>query len=947
MIKRKKISFFLLSSIVIFYSSCSGNIVPYSGFLNINIINTGNTGKEFNDVYLKQNTVKIVKSELKDFLYPAINIPSKNITSFVINNKEIGLGFNQITSDKLSIKSVISDFNSDNGDGLKINKEINTHICTIKGDNVKDLRKDFSDIPIDDQGSRTICVPLSVSSLIDFSNKKASSYDYSNRASAQFLSWLAQESIYGYPVEDSASVINPQSSAAKDKISEIVPITSVIKLVSENSDEKDNTFEDIIETSLFYPNKQKQIYSNKGTVHQKDIVYSDSKNDILFKNTNSFDNIRKLGSNKSNPYDRSKALLGEDMAIKLKSDSINISKVRSFPVKTTLENLKNFISQGFPIEIGIKATVGNNGNKWRTSTNCIENKLAEVIRQAPEDLNNENNGGHALLLVGYIDVPNNKDIIFTENELNLKGDSDTIKDVDTIRINNDAQEVLKSWKTPIKKMPIDLKYKDILVDKGLYDKNGDPLPEAQGFFLVRNTWGKETPFNFPALTSCGPFLGGKVSISSHLNGYALIPYQWVIATGSQAFYMLPPLNKEVKTKFDYLFNEQPNKIIPNKTDSNPVVNPVINSKGFYFPVNKLKINSFLDKILLVSKGYRLLKRNFLDIVISNSDGKNKKIVTSKFEEGLNTAPNPIFFNNGEKICYDCSFFDSTLCFIDINKSDYIEKLSFSSFSNFKLSPNNEKLIIFDYSSLNMFDTYNLGKNTSYQSEYQNSNNKVNNLIIKWFKEDIVKRYQNEGDYYTWSPDSSKIVFQTKEFNGYETIATIDSDGKNKNILFKENDVNSFGKMNIYLNPIFSPDGERLLFISNRNLKDLQVFSSKIDGSNVIQVSDNKPGYKSNISWSPDGTKILYIRLYENKYELNIVDLFTGKNSVIIERDYYFNAIWSPDGSKIGMTFNFPPAVTVFDNYGSTAIYTINADGSNLLKITEETDKVIFFLKDWK
>ena len=94
----------------------------------------------------------------------------------------------------------------------------------------------------------------------------------------------------------------------------------------------------------------------------------------------------------------------------------------------------------------------------------------------------------------------------------------------------------------------------------------------------------------------------------------------------------------------------------------------------------------------------------------------------------------------------------------------------------------------------------------------------------------------------WSPDGSRIAFVSNR-DGDTDIFIIHNDGSSPT-----NITSSFGSD---LNPAWSPDGKSIAFTSNRS-GQFEIYVTEIDGSTVSPVSQN--GARE-YSWSPDGDKI--------------------------------------------------------------------------------------------
>ena len=204
-------------------------------------------------------------------------------------------------------------------------------------------------------------------------------------------------------------------------------------------------------------------------------------------------------------------------------------------------------------------------------------------------------------------------------------------------------------------------------------------------------------------------------------------------------------------------------------------------------------------------------------------------------------------------------------------------------------------------------------------------------------------------YPDWSPDGEKIIFgsYSDPNNPHdEDIWVINADGTNmKRLTDTPSGWSDFAA--------WSPDGTKIAFCSNRDgTQDIYIMNA--DGSGITRITnDPEPDYYPD--WSPDGSKIVYLSVDPiDNCEIYIVNVNginktnhgqkevanicvinpDGTNFVQLTQQLTIHEPlgggvprWSPDGSKI-----------VFQTEGEKGldIYTMNADGTNRVNLTNST-----------
>jgi TolB protein len=119
----------------------------------------------------------------------------------------------------------------------------------------------------------------------------------------------------------------------------------------------------------------------------------------------------------------------------------------------------------------------------------------------------------------------------------------------------------------------------------------------------------------------------------------------------------------------------------------------------------------------------------------------------------------------------------------------------------------------------------------------------------------------------WTPDSSKVLF-LQQYSGGMDIHIINADGSNETNLTANLD-------DVIGDPMLSPDGQRLLFSSDRNdlsdngINNLDIYVMDIDGSVIMRLTRYQRSNYSNRGaiWAPDCSKILFETRRHPKQEL--------------------------------------------------------------------------------
>jgi tol-pal system beta propeller repeat protein TolB len=198
-----------------------------------------------------------------------------------------------------------------------------------------------------------------------------------------------------------------------------------------------------------------------------------------------------------------------------------------------------------------------------------------------------------------------------------------------------------------------------------------------------------------------------------------------------------------------------------------------------------------------------------------------------------------------------------------------------------------------------------------------------------FKTEKVKTFLASRDKFsggTWGPRDELIVTISK--NGNSDLYKIDQQGNILERLTQRSSTES--------NPNWSPDGERLVFISNRS-GSIQIYQR------IMKTGDDyRMSYEgtTNVepSWSPNGAYIIFASIRNNLFQIFLMDKEgTFTQQITNGNDSSEQPIWSPSGhhilftSKIGHDYK---------------LYIMNADGSDKRRVTKTGVGISEFNPTW-
>ena len=187
--------------------------------------------------------------------------------------------------------------------------------------------------------------------------------------------------------------------------------------------------------------------------------------------------------------------------------------------------------------------------------------------------------------------------------------------------------------------------------------------------------------------------------------------------------------------------------------------------------------------------------------------------------------------------------------------------------------------------------------------------------------------QRTGD----GDDGGKIVF-VRDSATLAEIDVIHADGPNERRLTNNNDSDT--------HPAWSPDGERIVFVSERdamtgssrsNAREIYVMNA--DGTGVVRLTRNSAA-DFHPQWSPDGTRIVFWSDRDGNPEIYVMNADGSKQERLTSHPAVDRTGgWSPDGRRIVFHSERDNSSGPTTETAQADVYVMNADGTNVVRLT--------------
>jgi len=173
----------------------------------------------------------------------------------------------------------------------------------------------------------------------------------------------------------------------------------------------------------------------------------------------------------------------------------------------------------------------------------------------------------------------------------------------------------------------------------------------------------------------------------------------------------------------------------------------------------------------------------------------------------------------------------------------------------------------------------------------------------------------------WSPDGERLVF-VSDRDGNREVYVMDlrgwlaGDREASLTNISQHDAPDW-------QPAWSPDGRRIAFSSYRD-DNWEIYVVNADGTALIRVTDH-PESDFAPTWSPDGSKLLFVSRRRGDADLFVLDLGTDELQQLTRSEWdEYEPAWSPDGQWIAFVTQVGDQADVF---------VMRADGSEAVNLT--------------
>jgi len=148
----------------------------------------------------------------------------------------------------------------------------------------------------------------------------------------------------------------------------------------------------------------------------------------------------------------------------------------------------------------------------------------------------------------------------------------------------------------------------------------------------------------------------------------------------------------------------------------------------------------------------------------------------------------------------------------------------------------------------------------------------------------------------FSPDGNSVIYSREGENGSDLFSVGVSGGEPPHQL-------TAGRGTVNTNPTMSPDGRRIAFVSGR-LGRPELYIMDADGTDLNVLTDydfSEKNYRSDPDWSPDGRLVAYQERINDRFQIRTIPVKGGTPKQLTDLGQNEQPSWAPDGRHLVLT----------------------------------------------
>jgi TolB protein len=186
----------------------------------------------------------------------------------------------------------------------------------------------------------------------------------------------------------------------------------------------------------------------------------------------------------------------------------------------------------------------------------------------------------------------------------------------------------------------------------------------------------------------------------------------------------------------------------------------------------------------------------------------------------------------------------------------------------------------------------------------------------------------------WSPDGKRIAFVSDRDGGNRQLYVMDTDDYQAEPLTTSDNVTDAAL------PEWSPDGKYIAFVQSTDQGGTDISILNIETGEMENITQNPGQVDTAPAWSPDGKRMLFQseRSGNNDiFVMNIGEGFSGLDNLTEHPANDTLPCWSPDGEYIVFQSN---------RDGNNSLYVMRADGTQQTSLTGNNTGASEDAADW-